>query len=221
VPRVQAEEDWREVKHDADNDVVVYLRKLPNGYTEFKGVTHVKSSLAACIALLRDVDSMPEWVDRTLKAKIIDRVSDTEVYAYNVSRMPWPFKSRDAIVHTILEQHPDTLTITINGTSVDKYEGPTEYDYTAEEHRYVRLAHVKSFWRFAPRGNGIVEVTFQGYGDPGGNTSAPLFRWLIGKLIWQSPYRTLHNLRQVIGRDEYQSASFDFIMEPETAKPEE
>jgi hypothetical protein len=209
-----AVEEWKEVKRDAENGIVVYTRKLDSGDTEFKGITHVKSSLSGCVALMRDVDAMPQWVHRTIMAKVLYRVSDTEVYAYNISRTERPLNDRDVIVHTVLGQDPDTLAITIRGKGLEQYGGESWYDYKANEHQYVRMPKVESFWRFEPQGEGMVEVTFQGYGDPGGNVSNPFFKWFLSFVVWESPYETLKNMRGIIGRPEYQNARFHFIKEP-------
>jgi hypothetical protein len=182
---------WQVAKQDREHDVVVYTRKLDNGDSEFKGITHVKSSLSGCVALLRDVDAMPKWVDRTVMAKVLHWVSDIDVYAYNVTHMDVPFTDRDAIVHSVLQQDPDTLVVTIKGEGLQAYQGKTLYNYKSNEHSYVRMVKVESFWRFVPQDKGRVEVTFQGSGDPGGNISNPVFKWFIGFAIWTSPYETL------------------------------
>lgn len=216
----QAIDEWKTAIRDNDSDVVVYHRTLASGDTEFKGITHVKSSLSACVALLRDVDAMPEWVHRTMMAKVLHWVSDTEVYAYNISRTEWPLKTRDAIVHSVLEQDPDSLAVTIKGNSIMSYDGDTLYDYKSNEAQYIRMTKVESFWRFVPQGNGMIEVTFQGYGDPGGNISSPFFKWFLGLVVWESPYETLKKMHEIIGRSKYQTAQFDFIKELNSAGQE-
>lgn len=213
---VQAVDDWKTAIRDTENDVVVYQRKLPSGDTEFKGITHVKSSLSACVALMRDVNAMPEWVDRTVMAKVLHWVSDKEVYAYNVTRLEWPLGNRDAIVHTKLEQDPESLAVTITGKGIQQYDGETLYDYKFNEHKYVRMSKVESYWRFVPQENGMVEVTFQGYGDPGGKISSGFFKWFLSLVVWESPYETLKKMRQVIVHSKYQNARFDFIKDVAT-----
>lgn len=211
---VIAESDWRVAKDDPENDVIVYLRRLDNGLSEFKGVTHVKSTLSGCVALVRDTGSMHEWVERTIMAKSLHRASKTEVIAYNVSRMEFPFKSRDAIIHTSLEQDPDTLTVVIRGTALPDYDGPTSYDFRKNERKYTRIPELESTWQFRPLEDGVVEVTFQGYGDPGGSMSNAFFRWLISVIVWQAPYRTLINMQDYVTRDKYQETVFDYLLEP-------
>ena len=203
--------EWQEVIHDKENDIIVYQRRLDSGLPEFKGITHIDSTLHGCVALIRDVDSMPEWVSRTIMAKVLRRISDTEVIAYHVSRVEWPFRNRDAIVHTRLEQDPKTLAITIRGQSLSNYDGPSDFDFHAIEKQYHRMSDIRSSWTFIPKPDGRIEVIFQGAGNPGGHTSMRLIRWIMKLVVSESPYQTLKNMRQIIGRSKYQQARFDFV----------
>jgi hypothetical protein len=82
------------------------------------------------------------------------------------------------------------------------------------DERYVRMPVVESFWRFTPLGDGVVEIEFQGYGDPGGNLSYGPLKWFAQHAIWEAPYRTLLGMRAAIGDAAYQSASFRYVVEP-------
>jgi len=196
---------WEKRISDSETDIQVSYRAT-GGYTEFRAVTHVKSRLSAFVALFRDTDRMPEWVYRTRKAKTLEKISETEVYAYTVSEMQWPLLDRDAIVHTTLSQDPQSLAITIRGRAAPHYR--------PENKGYVRMKIVESLWSFTPTGPGSVEVVFQGYGDPGGNLSTSIAKWFIDLALWEAPYYTLLGLQKVISRDAYQSATYGFVREP-------
>ena len=197
---------WQPRFSDADAGIQVYLPTTAVGFTEFKGVTRVKSRLSAFIALMRDVDRMPQWVYRTKKAAVLERLSNTEVYAYTVNAMDWPLQDRDAVVHSTLSQEAGTLVVTIKGSA--------EPDFWPRDEKYVRMRVVESYWRFTPLESGLVEVEFQGYGDPGGNLSSGLLKWIAQRAIWEAPDRTLLGMREVMTDVVYQSSSFDFIAEP-------
>jgi hypothetical protein len=199
-------DEWQLKIEDAQADIRVYYRTHESGFTEFRAVTHVRSQLSGLVALFRDVDTMPEWVYRNRKAATLTRISDTEVYAYTVSEMQWPLKDRDAVVHTTLSQDPETLAVTIRGRGVP--------GHIPENEAYVRMRAVESFWRFTPSGSGMVEVVFQGHGDPGGNLSSGLLQWVTRLVLWEAPFYTLLGLQKVVFRDAYQAGSFDFIREP-------
>jgi hypothetical protein len=51
--RVKAAGDWELVKQDEGNDIVVYYRTLVSGNVEFRGITHLRTSLSSFIALLK------------------------------------------------------------------------------------------------------------------------------------------------------------------------
>ncbi|MDH3715783.1 MAG: START domain-containing protein [Gammaproteobacteria bacterium] len=189
------------------DDIRIYYRTTDDGYTEFRGVTRVRTSLSALVALFYDVQSMPNWVHRILEARKLEQIGAQEAYAYIAIRMPWPFRNRDVLVHSTLEQDPRTLAVTIRGANVG--------GRFPERSQYVRVRKIRSHWAFSPQADGSVEVAFQGYGDAGGNLDSVLMRWAIDLVLWESPLKTLQGLRQMIVAPEYQNSSLAFIREPD------
>jgi len=205
-PNARGASDWDLKISDTEAGIKVYYRTNQNGYTEFRAVTRVRSSLGAFVGLFRDVDNMPNWVYRTKKVQTLTIPGATEAYAYTISEMPWPLDDRDSIVRSTLSQDPATLAITIYGSAVP--------DYLPRDSRYVRMPVVESFWRFTPVTEGLVEVEFQGYGDPGGNLSSGFLNWVVRVSLWEAPYQTLLGLQRAVPLPEYQSRTFDFVREP-------
>jgi hypothetical protein len=211
------DDTWLLKIDDRENDVVLHYRKTADGLTEFRGVTHIKSSLSGFVALFRDVDAMPRWVDHAHKATKLKQVSDYEVYAHIVTRMPFPFTYRHSIVHTFISQDPLTREIVINGR--DAEEGyllklsPEKQVFLAEQNKYVLIRNLKSHWAFRPQADGMVEVEFQGYGDPGGSISKFIPQGLLRMFVWEAPYNTLKGMRKIVGKAEYQTRRFSFISE--------
>lgn len=198
-----AENPWILKKND--EEIKVYYQDREDGYRAFRGLTLIRSSLNGLVALFRDLNAMPEWVDRTVSAERLEKVSDTEFYIYIVNQMPWPFKNRDVVIHSRLEQDPENLTVTIRGADDKNHPSP--------KGDYVRMRKVESYWSFKPLEDGHVEVTFQGYGDAGGSMSSDVMRWFIDRALWESPFNTLKGLRAVIHQDKYQHQTFAFIQE--------
>jgi ribosome-associated toxin RatA of RatAB toxin-antitoxin module len=211
------DDTWLLKIDDRENDIVLHYRKTADGLTEFRGVTHIKSSLSGFVALFRDVDAMPRWVDHAHKATNLKQVSDTEVYAHIVTRMPFPFTYRHSIVHTFISQDPLTGEVVINGR--DAEEGyllnlsPEKQEFLAEQNKYVLIRNLKSHWAFRPQADGMVEVEFQGYGNPGGIISKIIPQGLLRMFIWEAPYNTLKGMREIVGETEYQTRRFSFIRE--------
>jgi len=198
--------EWDLKKTDSEADIRVYYRTTDSGYTEFKGITHVKSRLSAFVALFNDLDRMPEWVYRNKKSETLKDVSNTEVYARTVSEMPWPLTDRDAVLRSTLSQDPKTLAVTIRGSAAPNFWPRSE--------NHVRMPVVESYWRFTPLESGAIEVVFQGYGDPGGNLSSRFLRWFVDLALWEAPYQTLLGVQKMISGDAYQRASYAYIREP-------
>ena len=63
------DDDWRLIKEDKENNIIIYYRTLESGNTEFKGITYIYSSLNSFVALIEDFDKMPEWAYRTEKVE--------------------------------------------------------------------------------------------------------------------------------------------------------
>ena len=178
----KAVENWDLVKSDKVNGINVYLRILPSGNIEFKGITTLNTSLSSIVALFDDTDSMHRWVYRTEKVIVLEELSHKEVYVYTIHTMPFPFTKRDSIVHSYIKQDPKSLSVTISGKA--------KPDYLPEKKGFIRIRVVESSWNFEPQNKGGVRITFQGYGDPGGSIlssiyRSPIFRWLCKYFLWE------------------------------------
>jgi hypothetical protein len=217
------DDDWRLKIDDRENDIVLHYRKTANGLTEFRGITHIKSNLSGFVALFRDVDAMSKWVDHAHKATVLKQVSDAEVYAHIVTRMPFPFTYRHSIVHSFISQDPLTGAVVINGRDAEESYlvrlSEEKQAFMAKQKKYVLIRNLKSHWAFRPQAGGMVEVEFQGYGNPGGSLSKFIPQGLLRMFIWEAPYNTIKGMRKMVGKTKYQTRRFPFIREFSVQKP--
>src|SRR4051812_39047874 len=195
--------DWELKVADPEADIRIFSRVNERGYPEFRGVTKVSSTLSAFVALFKDLEHMPDWAYRIRKAERLAVVSDTETYAYTVNSLPPPLFDRDAVVHSTISQDQATLKMTFRGSGAP--------DYAPKNERYVRMPVVESVWTFTPLGAGMVEVVFEGYGDPGGNLSSGLLAWFVRLTMSEAPYQTMLQMKKFVTRPEYQAARYSFI----------
>ena len=171
------------------------------------------------MALLKDTEYMPNWVDRAHKATKLAQISDTETYAHMITSMPFPFTYRHSIVHTKINQEPLSGNIVVNGQSakpdfLHKLSQKKQEFLVRQKKKYILVEDLKSHWIFRPQANGIVEVEFQGYGNPGGNLSKFVPHRLLRMFAWEAPYNTLKGMQKTVLDKKYQSSRFSFIREP-------
>lgn len=205
LPSASAASDWVLKVADSEADIQIFSRVNERGYPEFRGVTKVRSTLSAFVALFKDLEHMPSWAYRIRKAERLTVVSETETYAYTVNALPPPLYDRDAVVHSTIAQDPATLKMTFRGSGAP--------DYAPKNDRYVRMPVVESLWTFTPLGAGMVEVVFEGYGDPGGNLSSGLLAWFVRLTLSEAPYQTMLQMKKIVAQPEYQAARYPFIRE--------
>lgn len=203
-------EDWVVRKQDDDLDITVQVRATDNGFGEFRAVTRVTSTLSAFIALFRDVEHMPEWVDSTASVETLARPTPGEDYSYTVIDLPWPLRDRDTVLHTQVSQDAETLAMTFDITGLP--------DYVPENKEYIRIPMVDSTWTFTPIGGGRVEVEFRASANLGGMMARGPMKKIQNRLLWESPYKTLVALRERIVADRYQSQRSDVIQESDGSR---
>lgn len=204
-PWAGAASDWDLKIDDKEADIRIFSRVNERGYPEFRGVTRVKSTLSGFVALFKDLDHMPNWAYRIRKAERLKVISDTESYAYTVNSLPPPLWDRDAVVHSVISQDAQTLKMTFRGSGAP--------DFAPKNDRYVRMPVVESSWNFTPLGGGMVEVVFEGYGDPGGTLSSGLLAWFVRISLSEAPYQTMLQMKKFVTQPDYQAARYSFIRE--------
>lgn len=190
--------DWHSVSDDGS--VSVQHREYQgSALHEIRGVTRLRTSLNAVMALLKDAHFNSQWVHRSGGAKILKENGYAQAYVYGIVDAPWPIRDRDAVVRFDYGQHPESAEILVKITNF-----PT---FTEPESQYVRVPDFGGFWRLRPQTDGWVEVTYQVHGDPGGWIPA----WLANAAAIRSVTRTLKNMASVVGR--YSDATSEFVRE--------
>ena len=197
LPAAQAAE-WQVVK---DTGSLLVERRAYQGSSvdELRGVTVLKASLNAVMALLRDASFNQEWVHRSGGAKILEENGYAQVYVYGIVDAPLPLQDRDTVVRFDYTQDPMTRSIRVDISNFASY--------VPEHSDYVRVPNFGGFWRLVPRDGGRVEVTYQVRGKPGG--WVPL--WLANYAAQISVTRTLQNMGKVVQR--YEAAHSDAVVE--------
>ena len=143
--QAQSANNW-ELKGEKDGIKIYHQRT--EGLMHVKLATSLKAPLAGIVKLFSDVSTYTLWGYKIVEARQLRRVSDTEMYYYAKYDFPWPFSDRDIILHSKLEQNPQTKAITITNTP--------KPDYLPEINGIERIKNTSTKWRFMPGKDGWV-----------------------------------------------------------------
>ncbi len=187
------------LKKDKDN-VKVYYRQTSNIY-EIKLATSLKIPLSGLIQLFSEVETYPKWGYKVLESKLLQRVSDTEMYYYSRLDFPWPMNDRDLIMHTKLTQDPITHHVIATSVAVP--------DYIPAVKDVERIRTANTQWTLVPGPGGWLYVEYYIYSHPGGSIPD----WLVNMAIDVGPRETIKNIRTIIQQQRYQMAKLAYIKE--------
>lgn len=199
--KLHGSDEWKLKKYE--NGIAVYNRHDENSdFKELKAVMQIKTSLSSIVALLNDWESYPKWVYRCDKSTTLKQISETELIHYQTVKGIWPVESRDFVVKVKITQDPVTKVVKQIATSMP--------DYYPRQQDHVRITEFRAAWTLTPLKNGIVNLEYQLFVNPGGAVPA----WIVNLAAIDGPYETSYNLKHWISKDKYQKAKYGFIIEP-------
>jgi hypothetical protein len=191
---------WRYEK--SAGGAVAYTRSVPNSsFKEYKVETEVDATLTQVVAVLMDVRSLPQWVERCIEASILEEITPTESITRTVTASPFPLKNREAIAHGRLTQDPTTKVVVL--------ESNGRFDYLPLNPKYERVHSLRSRWVLTPKANGKVHIQLIGHTDPGGIIPAAIANHFVVMI----PLNTIKNLRNQIKKEKYATARLKYIRE--------
>ncbi|MCC6460197.1 MAG: START domain-containing protein [Saprospiraceae bacterium] len=196
----QQGEDW--VLKNEKDAVKVYYRKN-SGIYELKLATSIKVPLSGIVQLFDEVSKYPVWGYKVIEARLLKRVSPTEVYYYSKIDFPWPMNDRDIVLHTKLEQDLKNHAVYSVSTAAP--------DYIPEIKDVVRIRQAKSKWTMVPGNGGWLYVEYYLNSDPGGNIPD----WAINLALDVGPRETIKRMREILKEPFYQNSKLAHIKEKE------
>jgi START domain len=195
----QTEPAWV-FKNEKDN-VKVYYRRTSDVH-EIKLVSSIKTTLSGLVHLLGEVEMYPSWGYKVMESKVIEKISDTEMYYYSRLDFPWPFSDRDIVMHTKLTQDSETRAIIATSTAVSSDKVPVKKDV-------VRITNAKTTWKIWPGASGWAYIEYYIYSDPGGNMPD----WVVNMAIDMGPRETIKRMRNILKNPDYQAVRLAHIKE--------
>lgn len=144
--------DWK-LKKEKDG-IKVFARNVEGSdVNEFQATMKMKTTVSRLVALYLDVDRGTEWEPNCTSAKLVKKISDTELYIYRKINNPWPFKDMDYVIRINLTQNTESGEALIEFEDVKNVLPAYEC--------CTRMKMMKGFWRFTPSEDGHVVATYQ------------------------------------------------------------
>jgi hypothetical protein len=184
--------------------IKIYTSKVPKSpFKAVRGEMIINAQVEELVALVNDLPRCSEWADLCVKSELLERVSSAEQYVYIYNNVPFPIKDRDVVAHVHWSKDEPTGRVSMHSIAVEQARS-TEFRQLSK--KAVRIYQAVTQWHFTPLGEGLVKVENYAHIDPNGPTPA----WLINILLVNSPYKTMKNMRELIGSGDYQGAQSSF-----------
>ncbi len=194
--RSQLNNEWQLVKNDRMRSLKTYAR-LEDGkrYRSFKVEAILDAPVEAVARVLLDFDHYTRWFWKTRESKLIRQGSPTEYFVYMVHDAPYGLPDRDTVVKgTIEPQTKNKRYVTLKVTAIP--------NMLPEKPPLVRMVAEEFNIKFTPIADNKVEMTTEGYFDPGGVVPA----WAANFVQRSAPYAVMLALQRMTEKDEYLKA---------------
>lgn len=196
----QSLNDWHQEKDQ--EGIRVFSRHLTdNRLKELRVQCTCQGTLSALVAMLSDIEHYPRIMYKTKTTQVLRRVSDTDLYYYIETELPWPVENRDMNVHLTFAQEPQTRTLRIR---VDKAA-----DEVPPKPHVVRVVDWSASWEVHPLANQQLQIDYQCRVNPGGTLPA----WLVNLTSANGPYESFKLLRKSMQDARYQGRKFSFLVD--------
>ncbi len=200
MPILAQENGW-ELKKEEDGIKVFFKESDQSKIKELRITFSVKSSLNTMIAVLKDIEAFPEWIFKCEEARMVEKISEKELYYYSTMNFPWPLTDRDAISYSTFRQDPVTKTIYTENIAAPAKE--------PERKDMVRIETMEIRWKIVPKKDGTVLVDYFLLSDPGGSIPA----WLINFAIDRGPVQSMKAFREMLNLEKYQTIAQKYVEE--------
>ena len=193
----QNEDGW--VLSKTKDGIEIFTQKTEtSAFKSFRARMVMDGTVESFVAVLQDIDALPEWGYSIKIARLLQRTGDTIQIYYAEATVPFPFSNRDGIYLNTFRWNSKTGQLKVN---IDLLP-----EYLPAKDKLVRVKG-KGGWLVKDLGSGKLELTFWMEVDPGGEIPA----WLVNTFIEDTPYVTMVNVRDMMKKAGYKGKKYNFI----------
>lgn len=182
-----ARDGWNLVKEESG--IKVYTKTEPGSeYKAFKAEMDVSCTIDTFIAVLKNMETVNNWVVNCKGVKLINTEGNDRYY-YIETYLPWPFESRDMVYRfQYIEISAGQVKVIVSG--LPGYIQPLE--------GITRMAKADGYWLLTSTDTNKTSITYQMHVEPGGSIPP----WLANPFIKNVPYSTFRELRNIVQKSE-------------------
>ncbi len=169
------------------DSIKVYTCKADQ--SKFKAVKArftVNATYSELASMLLDIENFNHWQYKTIHARVLKNISESELIYYAEVEAPWPVSNRDVVIQMKMAQDTVTKWLTISGKSVP--------DFIPKKNHLVRVPVSNSKWIVKSINKSRLEAEYIVQIDPGGSVPA----WLVNLFAADAPHETFRAFREKI-----------------------
>jgi hypothetical protein len=192
-----AQVSWKQESYK--DGITIYSGKIENSdFKSIKAQMFVKGSIHTFVAILQDIENLPDWGYHLKYTELLKKSGDTVQIYYAEIISPFPFDNRDGIYLNKFRWDSRSKQLHVENKMLP--------DYLVKKDNIVRLDG-GGYWSVNVLENDMLDISFCLQVNPGGNIPV----WLVNLMIDTLPFSTMYELRRVMGENKYKGRHFDFI----------
>ncbi len=175
-------QSWNFAKDE--DGIKIYTRGFKNSSLKsYKGEVTFHAPVKKVCAMFGNPRNIEWWGPDFKNIKVLAYEPNKYVQFYYIFNMPWPLTDRDLVVKAVVKTDSVTGEYSVLSTPL--------LNVIPEVPGLVRITKYSQKWTVKPLDKGNVQVSLEGFVDPGGNVPA----WLYNMLVTEMPLRTLRLMR--------------------------
>ena len=177
-----------------DDGIKVFTKEIEGSdFKAFKGEMDTQAQLDEVLSVIRDVESMDEWLHECVDSQIMETTEEGEIIVYQETSAPWPVSNRNFVLKMKVDRAEDASNAKVSFTALVEPEVPND--------ECVRVTELNGSWTLTQTNEESLNVVYQTSADPAGDIPS----WLANAFVVDQPYNTLKNLRERVQKNRQKS----------------
>ena len=169
-----------------DDGIKVFTNEIEGSdFKAFRGEMRIAAQLSDTLMVIKNVESMDDWLHECIKSQIVEQVSENEIIVYQETSAPWPVTNRNFVLKMKVDQ-------TNPNKAVVRFSALVEPDVPDQD--CVRVTELNGSWTLAQETPTLLHIVYETSADPAGDVPA----WLANAFVVDQPFNTLKNLRSIV-----------------------